>query len=94
VGVAQGFLRLANPSLAAVITDAIGDGWITDLTQLEKLKPLADDRSFCTAVRRAKRGAKTQFLRWLDLPGIDPDSIPTAFSIRKSSAFTNTSGNF
>ena len=69
------WLLLANPSLAAVITDAIGDGWIADLAQLEKLKPLADDKAFCDAVRKAKRDAKTRFLRWLDLPGIDPDSI-------------------
>jgi starch phosphorylase len=69
------WLLLANPSLAAIITDAIGNGWITDLAQLEKLKLLADDSSFCTAVRKAKRDAKTRFLRWLGLPGIDPDSI-------------------
>ena len=69
------WLLLANPSLAAVITEAIGDGWITDLGQLEKLKPLAEDTSFCAAVCKAKRDAKTRFLRWLDMPGIDPDSI-------------------
>jgi starch phosphorylase len=69
------WLWLANPSLAAVITEAIGDGWIKDLEQLEKLKPLADDTSFRAAVRTAKRQAKTRFLEWLRLPGIDPDSI-------------------
>ncbi|HWW01163.1 MAG TPA: glycogen/starch/alpha-glucan phosphorylase [Candidatus Acidoferrum sp.] len=69
------WLLLANPSLAAVITDAIGDGWITDLAQLEKLKPLAADSAFCAAVRKAKRDAKTRFIQWLGLPGIDPDSI-------------------
>jgi starch phosphorylase len=69
------WLSLANPSLAAVITEAIGDGWITDLAQLEKLKPLAGDTEFCAAVRKAKRDAKTRFLRWLNMSGIDPDSI-------------------
>src|ERR1041384_573762 len=49
------FLLLANPALAKVITDAIGDGWIKDLGGLEKLKPLADDKSFRAEVRRAKR---------------------------------------
>ena len=39
------WLLLANPALAHTITEAIGDGWITDLDQLSKLKPLADDRS-------------------------------------------------
>jgi starch phosphorylase len=69
------WLLLANPSLAAVITEAIGDGWITDLMQLEKLKPLADDASFCAAVGQAKREAKTRFIQWLGMPGIDPDTM-------------------
>jgi glycogen phosphorylase len=55
------FLLLANPPLARVITDAIGDGWIADLSQLGRLKPLADDKAFCSAVRKAKREAKTRF---------------------------------
>src|SRR6202007_598994 len=38
------WLLLANPPLAHVITEAIGDGWITDLSELSKLKPLADDK--------------------------------------------------
>ena len=59
------FLLLANPPLAKVITDAIGDGWIADLGQLEKLKPLADDKAFRAAVRKAKREAKTRFAGWL-----------------------------
>src|SRR4029079_9224890 len=37
------FLLLANPALSNVITEAIGDDWITDLSQLEKLKALAKD---------------------------------------------------
>src|SRR5215468_2280314 len=36
----------ANPALAGAITEAIGDGWVTDLSQLKNLKPLAEDRSF------------------------------------------------
>ena len=69
------WLLLANPPLASVITEAIGDGWITNLAQLEKLKPLANDSAFCAAVITAKRQAKLQFLEWLGKPGIDPDSI-------------------
>ena len=30
------WLRLANPALAGVITEAIGDGWMTDLSQLSQ----------------------------------------------------------
>ena len=40
------WLLLANPALARTIPDAIGDGWITDLSQLGKLKPLAANRAF------------------------------------------------
>ena len=36
------WLLLANPPLARTITEAIGDGWITDLSQLSRLKPLAE----------------------------------------------------
>ena len=40
------WLLLANPPLADLITEAIGDGWITDLSQLAQLEPLADDEDF------------------------------------------------
>src|SRR5271163_564596 len=40
------WLLLANPALAQLITDSIGGGWITDLSQLSKLKPLAEDSAF------------------------------------------------
>jgi starch phosphorylase len=72
------FLLLANPALARVITDAIGDGWIADLTQLERLKPLAADKPFLAALRQAKRQAKTRFTDWLKAATgqtLDPDTI-------------------
>jgi starch phosphorylase len=72
------WLLAANPALANVITEVIGDKWITDLSQLSKLKPLADDKSFRDAFLWAKRSAKSQFSDWLKLETgqvIDPDSI-------------------
>ena len=72
------WLLLANPALAKAITAAIGDEWITDLAQLEKLRPLADDKSFRDAVRKAKREAKTRFAQWLKRNGgpiVDPDTL-------------------
>jgi len=72
------WLLLANPALAGVITEAIGDGWISDLSQLWKLKPLADDKKFREAFLRAKREAKIQFAGWLKSASgrvVDPDSI-------------------
>jgi starch phosphorylase len=59
------WLLLANPALARTITDAIGDGWITELDQLSKLKPLAGDKGFREAFCKAKREAKSQFADWL-----------------------------
>ena len=72
------WLLLANPALAGTITEAIGNGWITDLGQLSKLKLLADDRSFRDAFRTAKREAKSRFARWLKATSgqeVDPESI-------------------
>ena len=59
------WLLLSNPSLARIVTEAIGDGWITDLSQLSRLKPLADDKAFRMAFHDAKREAKVQFTDWL-----------------------------
>src|SRR5262249_40955323 len=72
------WLLLANPALARTMTAAIGDGWITDLSQLSKLRPLADDRDFRAAVRKAKREAKTQFVNWFMTttgPSVERDTI-------------------
>jgi starch phosphorylase len=59
------WLLLANPALAHTITEAIGEGWITDLSQLSKLKPLAGDKGFRNAFGKAKCKAKEQFAAWL-----------------------------
>jgi starch phosphorylase len=72
------WLRLANPALASTITEAIGDGWTTDLTQLSKLKPLAGDKSFREAFRKAKSQAKEQCAGWLKAARnvtVDPNTI-------------------
>jgi starch phosphorylase len=72
------WLLLANPALAQTITDAIGDGWITDLNELEHLKPFAEDAGFRAAFRKAKHEAKSQFADWLKTTSgqaINPDSI-------------------
>jgi starch phosphorylase len=72
------WLLLANPALAAAITEVIGSDWITDLDQLSKLKPLASDRAFRQAFLRAKREAKIRFSEWLAISTgqtVNPDSI-------------------
>ena len=72
------WLLLANPTLARAISDAIGEGWITDLSQLSKLKPLADDKSFRDNFRAATRATKARFANWLKSKTgetVDPDTI-------------------
>ena len=72
------WLLLSNPALARTITEAIGEGWITDLSELRKLKPFADDKGFRDAFRNAKREAKVHFTDWLrSIAGlaIDPNTI-------------------
>jgi glycogen phosphorylase len=72
------WLLLANPPLARAITEAIGDGWITDLDRLGELRPLADDPAFRDAFRRAKREARYHFAFWLETTSgvsVDPTSI-------------------
>jgi glycogen phosphorylase len=68
----------ANPPLSRTITAAIGDGWITDLSELGKLKPLAEDASFQESFRKAARESKSQFADWLKKAFdqvVDPESI-------------------
>jgi len=72
------WLLLSNPSLSRTITEAIGDGWITDLSQLRRLQPLAGDSSFQAGFRGAKREAKLKFADWLKSTSgvsVDPDTI-------------------
>jgi starch phosphorylase len=72
------WLLLSNPSLSRIITDSIGDEWITDLNQLRKLTPLAEDKGFRLAFLEAKRDAKVRFADWLlSTSGIsvDPETI-------------------
>jgi starch phosphorylase len=72
------WLKVANPSLADAITEAIGDGWICRLEELEKLKPLANDSHFRATFRKAKRSAKVRFVDWLLAKTgvhVDPDTL-------------------
>jgi starch phosphorylase len=72
------WLLLANPALARAVTAAIGDAWITDLDQMSKLKPRADDKGFRNAFGEAKREAKAQFADWLKTTSgqtVDPDTM-------------------
>ena len=56
------WLAWCNPSLAGLITEAIGEGWITDLSQLSRLAPLADDAEFRVRWRAVKRTNKQRLV--------------------------------
>ena len=72
------FLVLANQPLAALITKAVGDAWPSDLEQLGKLEPLADDASFRAEWRAVKRKGKEKLAGILaERSGVtvDPDAL-------------------
>ena len=72
------WLLEANPGLARTITEVIGDRWITDLSQLSNLKPLAGDAAVREAFAAAQRETKVRFADWLKSTtgqAVDPDSI-------------------
>jgi starch phosphorylase len=56
------WLAGCNPELAQLITETIGIDWITDLTQLAKLAPYAEDASFRKQWRQAKHNAKQRLV--------------------------------
>ncbi len=53
------WLAVANPRLSRCITHAIGGSWLTDLEQLRRLEPLAEDADFRAQWRDIKRANKT-----------------------------------
>jgi starch phosphorylase len=54
------WLLHANPRLASLLTEAIGDGWVTDLDELRKLEPLADSASFLERLGAIKLANKVR----------------------------------
>ncbi len=55
----------SNPLLAAKISEAIGDGWITDYGRIRDLEPFADDASFRTDFLTIKQKAKEQAVSFI-----------------------------
>lgn len=72
------FLLHGNPLLADWITDHIGDGWITSLPELEKLKVYADDKKAQQEFMNIKHQNKVRLAKYiLEHNGIEvnPNSI-------------------
>lgn len=72
------WLLSANPPLAELITETIGNGWITDFRQIKKLKSFADDPDFLNRFEETKKKAKIRLAESLKLEygiNLNPDSI-------------------
>ena len=53
------WIMLSNPGLTQLLIDAIGEGWITNLSELTKLEKLADDAAFQETWRKVKGDNKS-----------------------------------
>ena len=76
------FLAQANPPYARLISDAIGDGWLDDAMELEKLVPFEDDPSFLGGMERAKKADKERLAAYIkETTGIVLDTS-TVFDVQ------------
>ena len=72
------WLLKSNPELATLITELIGDKWITDLYELKKLEQYLDDDNVLNRVSEIKFHNKEKLAKYIkDTTGIevDPHSI-------------------
>ena len=72
------WLRKANPSLSALITSLIGDGWVRNLDELKKLDKYAKDTAFLDKLAESKRANKLLMAEYLETNcgvRVNPDSI-------------------
>lgn len=72
------WLKHANRWLADLISSRIGDGWVTDLNQLKKLVPLADDREFqqqWIEVKLANKRVLADYIHRKNGVAVSPDSL-------------------
>jgi len=72
------WLAWCNPNLARLISEKIGEGWITNLSELKKLAPYAEDAEFRTAWHEVKRANKLKLVESVEEHcGVkfDPDSM-------------------
>jgi starch phosphorylase len=68
------WLLKTNPHLSRLLSESIGDAWITDLTELKKLEPLADDAAFQARFADVKVQNKLRLSRIIrDETGVSTD---------------------
>ena len=59
------WLKMANPTLADLISEYIGTGWTTDLFELEKLRAATKDPEFVSRWRAVKRANKERLAAYI-----------------------------
>ncbi len=72
------WLRLANPGLATLITETIGEGWEADLDRLEALEPHTGDAAFLDRFMAVKRANKAAVSNWVSATlgvTVNPDAM-------------------
>lgn len=72
------FFAEANPTYAKLVTEAIGNGWLKDAFELEKLKEFKDDAEFLKAVGASKRANKERLAAYVKAETglvIDPNTV-------------------
>ena len=72
------WLLKSNPDLANLITDTIGDDWVTNLDHLRELEPFAEDSKFQKKWARAKKNRKEKLAQFISREcgiTIDPESM-------------------
>jgi len=76
------WLYKANEKLSELITEKIGDGWINDLQQLEKLQPYAQDEDFLHRWQQMKRRCKKRMTERLNRIENINITIDTMFDVQ------------
>ena len=72
------WLLKANPMLSQLITESIGDGWITNLDELRRLEKFSGNAAFLSAMEKIKRSNKGQLSNWARKTlgiSLNPDAI-------------------
>lgn len=59
------WLKMSNPPLSELIDDYIGNGWVTDLYELEKLKAVATEPEFVTRWQAVKKLNKEKLAAYI-----------------------------
>ncbi|MEA1987879.1 MAG: glycogen/starch/alpha-glucan family phosphorylase, partial [Pseudomonadota bacterium] len=76
------WLAGCNPELRALLKDKIGEGWITKLTDLEKIEPLAENAKFQQAWYKVKQNNKQRLADMIERKTGVQLSIESMFDVQ------------